>query len=67
MRIKENYTAPRIEMIPMQIESLLDTLSLPTNNNSSDSGGDAKSGDFFDEDTEQSVVGYQPWREEDRP
>ena len=38
MRVKEIYSAPRIHVIPMQTENLLETISLPVNNNSSDGG-----------------------------
>ena len=66
MRVKEIYSAPRIHVIPMQTENLLETISLPVNNNSSDGGGEAKGGCSFDEDDEahgQSMAGYEPWQE----
>ena len=65
MRVKEIYSTPRIEVIPMQTENLLETISLPVNNNSSDSGGDAKGGSFDEEDEAhgQSMAGYEPWQE----
>ena len=65
MRVKEIYSAPRIHVIPMQTENLLETISLPVNNNSSDGGGDAKDGSFDadDEAHGQSMAGYEPWQE----
>ena len=57
MRVKEIYSTRRIEVIPMQPENLLETISLPINNGSSSSGGDAKGGYFdeeeFDEEEEE--------------
>ena len=41
----------------MQIESLLEVISLPINPNPSDGGGDAKQ-DIFEDDEETAEVGY---------
>jgi putative uncharacterized protein (fragment) len=74
MRVKEIYSIPRIEVIPMQPENLLETISLPVNNGSSSGGGDAKDG-YFEEELEDedsafgmsrpaSMTNYSPWAEE---
>ena len=65
MRVKEIYSTPRIHVIPMQTENLLETISLPVNNGSSSGGGDAKGGSFDadDEAHGQSMAGYEPWQE----
>jgi hypothetical protein len=57
MMEKKTYASPRIEITRMQIESLLETISLPINPNPSDGGGDAKQ-DIFEDDEETAEVGY---------
>lgn len=55
---KKIYTSPQIEIIQMQIESLLEVISLPINPNPSDGGGDAKQ-DIFEDDEETEEIGYK--------
>lgn len=55
---KKTYTSPQIEIIQMQIESLLEVISLPINPNPSDGGGDAKQ-DIFEDDEETEEIGYK--------
>ena len=42
----------------MQIESLLEVISLPINPNPSDGGGDAKQ-DIFEDEEETEEIGYK--------
>lgn len=55
---KKTYTSPQIEIIQMQIESLLEVISLPINPNPSGGGGDAKQ-DIFEDDEETEEIGYK--------
>jgi len=55
---KKIYTSPQIEIIQMQIESLLEVISLPINPNPSDGGGDAKQ-DIFEDEEETEEIGYK--------
>lgn len=55
---KKTYTSPQIEITQMQIESLLEVISLPINPNPSDGGGDAKQ-DIFEDDEETEEIGYK--------
>ena len=57
MMEKKTYASPRIEITRMQIESLLETISLPINPNPSDGGGESKQ-DIFEDDEETTEVGY---------
>ena len=54
---KKTYTSPRIEITQMQIESLLETISLPIGGGSAGSGGESKQ-DIFEDDEETTEVGY---------
>ncbi|MBF1436269.1 MAG: hypothetical protein HXN43_06200 [Prevotella micans] len=54
---KKTYTSPRIEITRMQIESLLETISLPIGGGSAGSGGESKQ-DIFEDDEETAEVGY---------
>ena len=57
MMEKKTYASPRIEITQMQIESLLETISLPIGGGSAGSGGESKQ-DIFEDDEETTEVGY---------
>ena len=54
---KKIYTSPRIEITKIQIESLLETISLPIGGGSALNGGESKQ-DIFEDDEETAEVGY---------
>ena len=63
MKTKQIYIIPNIEIIPMQMENLLDTLSIPISNGSSNSGGDAKGGYFDEAEEEEKEFNPNLWGE----
>lgn len=60
--MKKPYTAPRITVMPLQTESLLEIISLPVGPGPAPGGGDAKGGDFdLDDDEDVEELNRNPW------
>ena len=64
---KQTYISPRIEVIHINdIDSVMQTISLPISpGGGSGGGGDAKGGFFDEEDeeNEQGMADYSPWED----
>jgi len=67
---KQTYISPRIEVIHINdIDSVMQTISLPISPGGGSGGGGEAKGGFFDEEgeeedaDEQSFAGYSPWED----
>ncbi len=61
--MKKQYIAPRITVLPIETEGLLETISLPIGPGPAPGPSEGKESDFFDEDNEQHMAGYELWQE----